>query len=76
VQRAQTVWTVILGVLLILLGLTLFASPRVTYRTNEKIGHTRFSVKREKIIMVPHAIAALIVCSGLLTLFVAVRGQR
>jgi len=33
----------ILGVLLILLGLTLFASPRITYTKTEEVPHTRFA---------------------------------
>ena len=40
-SRAETLWLRIIGVLLILLGLTLFVSPSINYRTREKIIHTR-----------------------------------
>jgi hypothetical protein len=37
VQRAEAVWLRILGVLLILLGLALLASPEITYTTREQL---------------------------------------
>lgn len=63
-RRAEVLWTRILGVLLILLGLVLLASPQITYTTREKIPNTRYSVKREKTITVPRAVAILIVGAG------------
>jgi hypothetical protein len=47
----------ILGVLLILLGLTLFASLRITYTKTEEIPHTRFAAKRQKTIVIPRPVA-------------------
>ena len=40
VRRAEILWLRINGVLLILLGLTLIASPRITYMRKEKVIHT------------------------------------
>lgn len=74
-MRAQTVWTRILGILLIVLGLTLLASPQITYNTNERLGHTKFSVQREKSIVVPRPIAALIALSGVVVLVMSGRGS-
>jgi hypothetical protein len=54
----------IVGVLLILLGLTLFASPRITYTKMEEIPHTRFAVKRQKTIVIPRPVAVLIIGAG------------
>lgn len=74
--RAQTVWTKILGILLIVLGLTLLASPLVTYTRNEQLGNTRFSVKRDKYFLVPWPMAALIACSGVVLLAISGRSSR
>ncbi len=69
--RSEAVWTRILGVLLILLGLVLLASPRVAYPVNEKIQNTPYSVKREKTIVIPRPLAVLIAASGVLALVLA-----
>ncbi len=58
----------ILGVLLILLGLTLFASPRITYTKTEEIPHTRFAAKRQKTIVIPRPVAVLILGAGVTAL--------
>ena len=64
VHRAEVVLTRIVGALLILLGLVLFGSPRITYTTSQKIAHTRYSIKREKTIIVPRAVSILIMGAG------------
>jgi hypothetical protein len=66
----------ILGVLLILLGLVLFISPRVTYTSGEQIRNTRFTVNREKTIVVPRVAAVLIVGFGLVALVLAGKSGR
>jgi ribose/xylose/arabinose/galactoside ABC-type transport system permease subunit len=63
----------ILGVLLILVGLTLFASPRITYTKMEEIPHTRFAVKRQKTIVIPRPVAVLIICAGVTALLLSKR---
>src|SRR5436853_6424289 len=57
VASVERVWMRILGVLLILLGLVLFASPLIPYMRREKIGNSRYSVKSEKLIVVPRPVA-------------------
>ena len=74
--RAEVVWIKILGVLLIVLGLVLFISPRVTYTRGEQIPNTRFTVKREKAIVVPRPAAVLIVGFGVAALVFAGRSGR
>ena len=43
----EAIWLRILSVMLILLGVTLFASPHIRYSTREEIRNTPLSVKRE-----------------------------
>jgi len=79
VSRAEILWLKIIGLLLILLGLTLFASPRITYTTKEKVVHSDsidITAKREKTILVPRAIALLIVAGGVTTLIFGRRAPR
>ena len=71
----EALWLRILGVLLILLGVALALSPRVTYTKHERIAHTQYTVKREKVILVPHFVAVLLAGSGVLVL-VLTRGSR
>ena len=71
VTPAERLWTGILGVLLILLGLVLLASPRIAYTRREKIGNSRYSVKSEKVIVVPRPAAALIITAGAVALSLA-----
>ena len=68
-------WMRILGVLLILLGLVLFASPLIPYMRREKIGNSRYSVKSERLIVVPRPVAALIVGAGTVVLILATKGE-
>ena len=79
VSRAEILWLKIIGLLLILLGLTLLASPRITYTTKEKVVHSDsidLIAKREKTILVPRAIALLIAAGGVTTIIFASRASR
>jgi len=69
-------WVKILGVLLVLLGLTLLVSPRITYTSHEKVPHSRFTVKREKTIVVPPPAAVLIIGAGVAALVFANRRAK
>ena len=60
----------IVGILLILLGVTVFLSPRVAYTDRELIAHTKYRVKREKVLLVPRPVALLIGGAGVLALLV------
>jgi len=62
-----------MGVLLILLGLTLFASPYISYTTREHIEHTPLTVKREKTLVVPRPLAIVITAAGVVSLVLARR---
>ncbi len=74
VTRAERVWTRILGVLLVLLGLVLLASPQVAYTRRQKIPHSRYSVKTEKVIIVPRAAAVLTMGAGAVVLILSRKG--
>jgi len=76
VRRAEAILTKIIGVLLILIGLTLLVSPETPYTTREKIPHTQYSVKREKTLIVPRPAAVLIIVAGLAALIIAARKPR
>ncbi len=79
VDRALALWTKILGVLLILLGLMLLASPWMTYTRRETVIHTpttNVMVKREKNIIVPRSVSLLIMGLGVLALVYASRRSR
>jgi hypothetical protein len=76
VQRAEGLWLKITGVLLILLGLVLFVSPRVNYTTREKVIHTGsvdVTAKREKMVVFPRIFGLLIVAGGVTVLIFASR---
>jgi hypothetical protein len=69
VMRTEAAWLRIIGVLLILLGLMLFASPRVTYTTREKVidsGPVSVTAKGQKTIVVPRFISLLTIGAGLI----------
>ena len=79
VQRVEALWTKILGVLLILLGLTLFASPQVTYTRRETVIHTQttdITAKRQKTITVPRPVSVLIIGAGVLAFVYASRSRQ
>ena len=76
VQTAEALWMKIVGVLLILLGLTLFASPRITYHVKEKVIHTGsidIAANRQKTVIVPRVVASLVIGTGVI---VIVLGSR
>lgn len=62
----MSLWTRIVGVLLILLGLVLVVSPRVPFTQREEIRNTQFTVRRQKIIRVPRALSVLVIGAGIL----------
>jgi hypothetical protein len=69
----------ILGVLLILLGLTLLASPLIMYRTREKVVHTGsldITAKREKVLIVPPAVCLLTIGAGITMLVLGIRKSQ
>ena len=75
-QRAEALWMKIIGVLLILLGLTLFASPRINYHAREKVIHTGsidITANRQKTVVIPRVVASLIVGAGVFALVLAMR---
>ena len=75
-RRAEALWLKIIGVLLILLGLVLFASPRVTYTTREKVVDTKslgVTVKRQKTVVIPRVVALLTIATGVGALILAGR---
>jgi hypothetical protein len=66
-QRALAVWMRILGVLMILLGLLLFASPQVPYihRTTTALApSTDVTTHEQRVLVVPRAVAVLILATG------------
>ena len=70
-RRAETLWLRINGVLLILVGLTLVASPRITYTRTEKVIHTpstEVTAKRQKTIVIPRPVGAVIIAAGVTAL--------
>jgi hypothetical protein len=76
VQPAEGLWMKIIGVLLILLGLTLFASPRISYHAKERVIHTGsidVTANRQKTVVIPRVVASLIVGAGVIVLVLAIR---
>jgi hypothetical protein len=67
-RKAEGVWWRILGVVVILFGLTLLISPRISYNSNEQIPHTQYTVKRPKLLVIPRPIAVLVIAIGCLVL--------
>jgi hypothetical protein len=57
------VWLKIVGLLLLLLGLVLLASPQIPYITREQLPHKSISVKREKMFVIPKPVAILIIAA-------------
>ena len=76
VRHAEILWLRINGVLLILLGLTLVASPRITYTRKEKVVHTQSTevmTIRQKTIVIPRPVSAIIIGAGVTALIFAAR---
>jgi len=79
VQRVEALWTKILGVLLILLGLTLFGSPQVAYTRRETVIHTQttdITAKRQKTTTVPRLVSVLIIGAGVLAFVYASKSRQ
>lgn len=69
----------IIGVLLVLLGLVLFASPRIMYTKREKVIDTEsvhVTAKRQKGMFIPRAVSLLTVGAGVGILILAGRKPR
>ena len=70
-RRAEIVLWRIVGVLLILLGLMLVASPQITYTSRKTINlapSTQVTTKEPKTIVIPRPIAALVIGAGVAAL--------
>jgi hypothetical protein len=79
VQRAEALSMKILGILLILLGLTLFGAPQVTYTRRETVIHTQttdLTAKRQKTTTVPRAVSVLIIGAGVLAFVYASKSRQ
>jgi hypothetical protein len=76
VRRVIAIWTTIIGCGLILIGIILLASPQISYTTREKIPHTKYSVKGDKVLEVPPAAAVLVIIAGVGVLVVTVRATK
>ena len=77
--RAEGMWLKIIGVLLTLVGLVLFASPRIAYTTREKVIHTDaidVTAKRQKTLAVPRVVALLTIAAGIAAIVVGRRQSR
>jgi uncharacterized protein YjeT (DUF2065 family) len=76
VRRVEALWVKILGILLILLGLTLFASPQIWYTQRRKVAvspTTELTSKGERVLVIPRAVAVLIAGAGAVALYFARR---
>jgi hypothetical protein len=76
VRRLEALWTRIVGILLILLGLTLILSPQIAYTTREKIRHAQYSVKHEKTVVIPTAAAVVVIGAGVIVMLLATRKSQ
>jgi len=76
VGRAETLWIKIIGVLLILVGLVLLASPHISYTTREKVissGSVEITAKRHKTVNIPRVVGLLPIGGGVILLMLAGR---
>ena len=73
VHKVEAAWLRIVGVLLIVLGAVLLASPYFSYSTSEHLRNTPLSVKREKAFAVPRPVAVLIIAAGVTVVAIASR---
>jgi hypothetical protein len=74
--RAEVLWLKIIGTLLILLGMVLFASPTVTYTTREKVvdtGSLDVTAKRQKAVVIPRPVSVLTMGVGFIVLVITKR---
>ncbi len=78
-MRAEALWLKIIGVLLILVGLVLFASPRIVYSAREKVIHTDsvdVTAKRQKTLAIPRPLALLTIAAGIAVIVAGARKPR
>lgn len=74
--RPEALWLKIIGVLLILVGIVLFASPTVTYTSREKVintGSLDVTAKHQKAVVIPRPVSVLTVGLGVIALVIATR---
>jgi hypothetical protein len=79
VTRAETLWLKIIGVLLILVGVVLLASPRIVYTAREKFIHTgsvEVTAKRQETLVIPRSFAMLIIVAGIAVIVAGARKPR
>jgi hypothetical protein len=68
VERLLALWTRILGVLLVLLGIVLLIEPEVMLRWRERALRTpsvEVTTKRERVIVIPRVLAVVIIGVGI-----------
>jgi hypothetical protein len=67
-ERLLALWTRILGVLLVLLGIVLLVAPEVMLRWRERALRTpsvEVTAKRERVIVIPRVVAVIILGVGI-----------
>ena len=77
--RPETLWARVIGVLLILLGLLLFASPRILYSRREKVIDTssvQVTAERQKSVAIPAAVSLITIGAGIAILIFAGRKSQ
>ena len=78
-MRVEALWMKIIGVLLILVGLVLFASPRIVYTTRDKVVHTgsvEVTARRPKTLAIPRPLALLTIVAGIAVIVAGSRWPR
>jgi hypothetical protein len=76
-ERSLALWTRILGVLLVLLGIVLLIEPEVMLRWRERALRTpsvEVTAKRERVIVVPRVVAVVIIGVGIVVFVRARKG--
>ncbi len=75
-QRSLAVWTRIVGILLVLLGVFLLVAPEVPYIRRERVLSTpsvHATAKRERVVVIPRPLAAFVVTAGVSLVLIARR---
>jgi hypothetical protein len=76
VSRAEILWLRVIGVLLILLGSVLFASPRINYTTKRSVVHSDsidVTAKGETSLAIPRPFSMLIIAGGVAAIVFSLR---
>jgi hypothetical protein len=79
VRSAETVLWRIVGVLLILVGLTLIASPQITYNSRKTIKlapSAEVTTNEPRTIVIPRPIAVVVIGAGVAALLLARRSAK